>query len=41
MRMKKKHINDFMSLWNGLFWEVDWTESMLDPDKEKLHFRER
>ena len=33
----KKHINNFLSSWNGLFWEVDWVEGMFDPDVP--HFR--
>lgn len=33
----KKHINNYMALWMGLFWEVDWVETMLD--KEIPHFR--
>lgn len=33
----KKHINNFMALWMGFYWEVDWVETMLD--KEMPHFR--
>ncbi len=33
----KKHINNFLALWMGLYWEVDWVETMLD--KENPHFR--
>lgn len=33
----KKHINNFLSSWNGLFWEVDWVEGMFDPNVP--HFR--
>lgn len=33
----KRHINNIMSLWMGLHWDVDWVESMLD--KKTLIFR--
>jgi hypothetical protein len=37
LRANKKHVNNFLSSWNGLFWEVDWVEGMLDPNVP--HFR--
>jgi hypothetical protein len=33
----KKTLNNLMALWMGLFWEVDWVETMID--KKTLHFR--
>ncbi len=33
----KKHLNNLLSFWMGLFWEVDWVESMIDVDTP--HFR--
>lgn len=33
----KKHINNLMAFWMGLYWEVDWVETMID--KENPHFR--
>lgn len=37
LRAIKKHVNNILSLWMGLHWEVDWVESMLD--KKTLIFR--
>ncbi|OGD94030.1 hypothetical protein A3A48_03960 [Candidatus Curtissbacteria bacterium RIFCSPLOWO2_01_FULL_37_9] len=35
----KKTVNNLMALWMGLFWEVDWVETMID--KETPHFRKK
>ena len=37
LRTHKRHLNNVMSLWMGMHWEVDWIESMLD--KKTLIFR--
>jgi len=34
----KKTINNYLALWGGLWWEVDWTENMFD--KTHLFFRD-
>lgn len=33
----KKHINNLMAFWMGLYWEVDWVKTMIDADTP--HFR--
>lgn len=34
----KKEINNVMSIWMGLYWEIDWVETMVG-DKETVIFR--
>jgi len=37
LRAHKRHLNNIMSLWMGLHWEIDWIETMLN--KKTLIFR--
>jgi len=37
LRSRKRHLNNIMSLWMNLHWDVDWIESMID--KKTLIFR--
>jgi len=34
----KEAINNVMSIWMGLYWEIDWVETMAG-DKETVIFR--
>lgn len=37
LRSSKKYLNDTMSIWMGLPWNIDWIETMLDG--KHIHFR--
>lgn len=30
LKENKKHINNLLSLWNGMHWDIDWVETMID-----------
>ncbi len=32
LRSQKRHLNNILSLWMGLHWEVDWIETMIDKE---------
>jgi hypothetical protein len=34
---RRRDFNNTFSVWNNMFWDVDWVQSMID--KESLHFR--
>lgn len=37
LRLSKRNINNLMSLWMGMPWEIDWVETMVDG--KDLHYR--
>jgi len=39
LKSSKKHINNLMSLWMGMPWEIDWVETMIDG--KNLHYRQQ
>jgi len=40
LRTDKNHYNNYSAFWMGMHREVDWIETMLDPGKKHLYFRD-